>query len=100
MGPVPELIPVLGFTVGALVALPDGLEAMVLPAGVAILAAPEGAGVLPLPVDVLVAGPQPVSARTINNAASAYIQCCLSLIHISEPTRLGMISYAVFCLKK
>src|SRR5450759_5835301 len=26
--------------------------------------------------------------------------CDLSLIHISEPTRLGMISYAVFCLKK
>src|SRR5450756_583324 len=25
--------------------------------------------------------------------------CCL-LLHISEPTRLGMISYAVFCLKK
>src|SRR5450756_271054 len=24
--------------------------------------------------------------------------CGLSLIHISEPTRLGMISYAVFCL--
>jgi len=24
----------------------------------------------------------------------------LSLIHISEPTRLGMISYAVFCLKR
>src|SRR5450756_907853 len=24
----------------------------------------------------------------------------LSLIHISEPTRLGMTSYAVFCLKK
>src|SRR5659263_310327 len=24
----------------------------------------------------------------------------LSLIHTSEPTRLGMISYAVFCLKK
>src|SRR5450756_2626505 len=24
----------------------------------------------------------------------------LSLIHISEPTRLGMSSYAVFCLKK
>src|SRR5659263_384928 len=23
----------------------------------------------------------------------------LSLIHISEPTRLGMISYAVFCLQ-
>src|SRR5665648_1154926 len=27
-------------------------------------------------------------------------ECILSLIHISEPTRLGMISYAVFCLKK
>eukprot|EP01016_Furgasonia_blochmanni_P045888 TRINITY_DN6531_c0_g1_i1.p1 TRINITY_DN6531_c0_g1~~TRINITY_DN6531_c0_g1_i1.p1 ORF type:complete len:307 (-),score=51.44 TRINITY_DN6531_c0_g1_i1:5-925(-) len=27
-------------------------------------------------------------------------QQTLSLIHISEPTRLGMISYAVFCLKK
>src|SRR5665648_1095404 len=27
-------------------------------------------------------------------------QHTLSLIHISEPTRLGMISYAVFCLKK
>ena len=24
----------------------------------------------------------------------------LSLIHISEPTRLGMNSYAVFCVKK
>src|SRR5665648_684290 len=31
------------------------------------------------------------------NAAAAY---ALSLIHISEPTRLGMISYAVFCLKQ
>ena len=29
-----------------------------------------------------------------------YEMLCLSLIHISEPTRLGMISYAVFCLKK
>src|SRR5450756_2060388 len=28
------------------------------------------------------------------------LSSCLSLIHISEPTRLGMISYAVFCLKK
>src|SRR5450756_2230291 len=27
-------------------------------------------------------------------------EVALSLIHISEPTRLGMISYAVFCLKK
>src|SRR5665648_1174549 len=30
----------------------------------------------------------------------AGIAASLSLIHISEPTRLGMISYAVFCLKK
>src|SRR5450759_3899228 len=29
-----------------------------------------------------------------------YMKKLLSLIHISEPTRLGMISYAVFCLKK
>src|SRR5665648_706358 len=29
-----------------------------------------------------------------------YTAIYLSLIHISEPTRLGMISYAVFCLKK
>ena len=29
-----------------------------------------------------------------------YVASLLSLIHISEPTRLGMISYAVFCLKK
>src|SRR5450756_3046250 len=40
--------------------------------------------------------------------AGAFVSPCrppwpsmyLSLIHISEPTRLGMISYAVFCLKK
>eukprot|EP00658_Telonema_sp_P-2_P034790 TRINITY_DN25393_c0_g1_i2.p1 TRINITY_DN25393_c0_g1~~TRINITY_DN25393_c0_g1_i2.p1 ORF type:complete len:105 (+),score=35.27 TRINITY_DN25393_c0_g1_i2:135-449(+) len=29
-----------------------------------------------------------------------YPTWCLSLIHISEPTRLLSISYAVFCLKK
>ena len=28
------------------------------------------------------------------------VQFALSLIHISEPTRLALISYAVFCLKK
>src|SRR5665648_646772 len=28
----------------------------------------------------------------------AGVHLVLSLIHISEPTRLGMISYAVFCL--
>src|SRR5450759_3191371 len=30
--------------------------------------------------------------------STPYTELHLSLIHISEPTRLGMISYAVFCL--
>eukprot|EP00825_Cyclidium_porcatum_P031640 TRINITY_DN33539_c0_g1_i4.p1 TRINITY_DN33539_c0_g1~~TRINITY_DN33539_c0_g1_i4.p1 ORF type:complete len:168 (-),score=32.38 TRINITY_DN33539_c0_g1_i4:42-545(-) len=34
------------------------------------------------------------------NEAIKLLESDLSLIHISEPTRLGMISYAVFCLKK
>src|SRR5450756_2081180 len=37
--------------------------------------------------------------RRIGRSLLIYIHH-LSLIHISEPTRLGMISYAVFCLKK
>ena len=37
------------------------------------------------------------SASTLWQAGAKLL---LSLIHISEPTRLGMISYAVFCLKK
>src|SRR5450759_4356050 len=36
--------------------------------------------------------------ETLIRSGKAYV-CDLSLIHISEPTRLGMISYAVFCLK-
>src|SRR5450756_1934374 len=36
--------------------------------------------------------------RVLKDTGSIYLH--LSLIHISEPTRLGMISYAVFCLKK
>ena len=40
-------------------------------------------------------------ATSLNKGAAAYRTIYfLSLIHISEPTRLGMISYAVFCLKK
>ncbi|GAB5876302.1 hypothetical protein JMUB7536_27640 [Staphylococcus aureus] len=31
---------------------------------------------------------------------SVFDDLYLSLIHISEPTRLALISYAVFCLKK
>ena len=38
-----------------------------------------------------------IDGTKIESAADKYT---LSLIHISEPTRLGMISYAVFCLKK
>src|SRR5450759_4563637 len=42
--------------------------------------------------------PQVISAAEITNVDA--IHPGLSLIHISEPTRLGMISYAVFCLKQ
>src|SRR5659263_722491 len=36
---------------------------------------------------------------TFVNPEAKLLLLTLSLIHISEPTRLGMISYAVFCLK-
>src|SRR5450756_1033849 len=39
-------------------------------------------------------------ARRIREREDSGEPHLLSLIHISEPTRLGMISYAVFCLKK
>ena len=35
-----------------------------------------------------------------SNSNLKKVALCLSLIHISEPTRLLSISYAVFCLKK
>src|SRR5450756_2524137 len=38
-----------------------------------------------------------VSSRAIERACREHVTFILSLIHISEPTRLGMISYAVFC---
>src|SRR5450759_5883931 len=38
--------------------------------------------------------------RGISGSVALALFFYLSLIHISEPTRLGMISYAVFCLKK
>src|SRR5450756_1201149 len=49
--------------------------------------------------------PSPVVEKlaTLKQSAdlcSSNLNQMLSLIHISEPTRLGMISYAVFCLKK
>src|SRR5450759_4435554 len=39
-------------------------------------------------------------AKEMQAEMEKYLSERLSLIHISEPTRLGMISYAVFCLKK
>src|SRR5665648_619549 len=41
-----------------------------------------------------------VSHSPVYEMAELAVVVHLSLIHISEPTRLGMISYAVFCLKK
>src|SRR5659263_712178 len=38
--------------------------------------------------------------RRSTDGGTSWSEPTLSLIHISEPTRLGMISYAVFCLKK
>src|SRR5450756_2043896 len=38
-------------------------------------------------------------ARRVLPMTVPMLMANLSLIHISEPTRLGMISYAVFCLK-
>src|SRR5659263_640816 len=39
------------------------------------------------------------SGRARGATTAGWTASGLSLIHISEPTRLGMISYAVFCLK-
>ena len=43
---------------------------------------------------------QPNADTIQGRIEEALAEVALSLIHISEPTRLGMISYAVFCLKK
>src|SRR5674536_287236 len=48
-------------------------------------------------VAALVAAGEPVQALTRSSHSAAAVR--LSLIHISEPTRLLSISYAVFCLK-
>src|SRR5450759_4775558 len=47
--------------------------------------------------------PNPLTAALAllrRDNARLSLRLTLSLIHISEPTRLGMISYAVFCLKQ
>src|SRR5450756_1808426 len=47
-------------------------------------------------------GPREMHPKHLSQPDKMVLRCRyhLSLIHISEPTRLGMISYAVFCLKK
>src|SRR5450759_3759450 len=52
----------------------------------------------PKPRDVSIMTRQ--GSRTVRCSGTTVRYLGLSLIHISEPTRLGMISYAVFCLKK
>src|SRR5450756_1715420 len=42
-------------------------------------------------------GPEPQSLEEVVTDLTTVPVQILSLIHISEPTRLGMISYAVFC---
>src|SRR5659263_742945 len=51
-------------------------------------------------VDILVSFSRPVGFISFMRLERRLQELLgLSLIHISEPTRLGMISYAVFCLK-
>src|SRR5665648_1174937 len=40
---------------------------------------------------------QPLVIKDVGGKTMLFMVSGLSLIHISEPTRLGMISYAVFC---
>src|SRR5450756_1288045 len=51
-------------------------------------------------VDEIFCGLLPDGSEPLRTVGRHPDEVALSLIHISEPTRLGMISYAVFCLKK
>src|SRR5450756_2863081 len=58
------------------------------------------AHVAPAPAEddrAMIRRPHPGAEDGVRRAGGAPAPA-LSLIHISEPTRLGMISYAVFCL--
>ena len=44
-------------------------------------------------------GPRPTQAANLDTHTTVEYAQCLSLIHISEPTRRYASSYAVFCLK-
>src|SRR5450759_4517764 len=48
---------------------------------------------------VVLTGGLGAGKTSLTQGIAAGLGVRLSLIHISEPTRLGMISYAVFCLK-
>src|SRR5665648_378120 len=56
--------------------------------------------VLPSQIEVLVSSQTQGNPHKPHETSNLNLGLYLSLIHISEPTRLGMISYAVFCLKK
>src|SRR5450756_1112510 len=49
-------------------------------------------------VEQVGAGRTNIAAIKVGQTVQVHVILSLSLIHISEPTRLGMISYAVFCL--
>src|SRR5450756_1863080 len=74
---------VLKVTVGALSVPPTVMTSRALAAEVSVLPEPHAAK----------------NTKGMTAADTTRKRGRLSLIHISEPTRLGMISYAVFCLK-
>src|SRR5450756_1807170 len=51
-------------------------------------------------IDVLRRDVREMRDWTLTTSSQIGFVLTQALIHISEPTRLGMISYAVFCLKK
>src|SRR5678815_1986179 len=97
LGPFPETFTIrdgaLAYAPFDLDREPDGvvMNGSVLAAPVDEYNAPVGAALCETPVPMF-----PAAAIPGTEGINPY----LSLIHISEPTRLLSISYAVFCLKK